>query len=322
VSFDTSWPDAYLATVGVFDGMHIGHRTIVESMLAASRETGLPAILFTFDPRPVAVFAPGTPPDELTPLPRKLRLLAEVGVERVTVLRFSHAFARIEPEDFLKDVLGAGNGLKGIWVGHDFRFGHRRRGDWRMIQEEAPRYGYRALRVEAVERDGLPVSSSRIRAALRSGEVDVTARMLGRYPDVEGEVVTGRGQGRKLLVPTANLRLPAAQFIPATGVYAGEAEWEGGWLPAVMNLGHRPTVGPSEDLTPEVHILDFEGDLVGRRLLFRMRRRLREERKFASISELREQIVRDISTTTDLAHRWKADETPLPNERDPDSLAH
>ena len=125
---DRPWPGEYLATVGVFDGFHLGHQAILAPMLAASRQSWTSCTLVTFHPRPVTVFAPETPPDELTPAPRKWRLLAEAGIDRVAVLRFSREFAQIEPEDFLTQVLGAGNGLRGIWIGYDFRFGHRRRG--------------------------------------------------------------------------------------------------------------------------------------------------------------------------------------------------
>ena len=120
-----NWPGEYLATVGVFDGLHLGHRAILSPLLDASRRTGLPTVLFTFQPRPVTIFAPDTPPDELTPAPRKWRILAEAGIDRVSVLRFSREFARVEPEEFLTKVLGAGGGLRGIWIGYDFRFGHR-----------------------------------------------------------------------------------------------------------------------------------------------------------------------------------------------------
>jgi riboflavin kinase/FMN adenylyltransferase len=189
-----------------------------------------------------------------------------------------------------------------------------------MIRAGAGRYGYRAVRIGAVEQGGRVISSSRIRAALREGEVEDAAAMLGRLPDIEGIVVTGRGEGKRRLVATANLDLPSAQFLPAPGVYAGEAEWEGAWHPAVMNLGRRPTLGPEDRLIPEVHVIDLEEDLLGRRLLFRMRLRLREERKFPSIDALRRQIMADISAVRTLADRWAGKETDLPKERDPDSL--
>lgn len=310
-SSDRVWPGEYLATVGVFDGLHRGHRAILDRLIDASRESGLPAVLFTFQPRPVTVFAPGTPHDELTPMPRKLRLIAELGIERVSVLRFSAAFAQIEAEAFLSDVLGAGSGLRGLWIGHDFRFGHRRRGDWDLLRQEADRLGFRAERVEALVQDGLPVSSTRIREQMRSGRIDSAAAMLGRWPDLEGTVVTGRGEGRRVLVATANLALPEQQCLPANGVYAGEAEWDGTLRPAVMNIGRRPTLTSEAAIVPEVHVLDVEEDLVGRRLLFRMRARLRDERKFLSINELRTQVLIDIEETRRLATGWKPQESEL-----------
>jgi riboflavin kinase/FMN adenylyltransferase len=302
--------------VGVFDGLHLGHRAIIDPLLAASREAGLPAVLFTFHPRPVTVFAPGTPHDELTPLPRKLRLVAELGFERLSILRFSKVFAQIEPEAFLAGILGAGSGLRGLWVGHDFRFGHRRRGDWDLVKREAARLGFRAERVEALVRGGAPVSSTRIREHLRKGEIEPAARLLGRWPELEGSVVSGRGQGSKILVATANLALPDTQCLPASGVYAGQAEWDGIRHMAVMNLGRRPTLTAGVEIVPEVHVLDTDADLLGRTLLFRIRARLREERKFASAGELREQIMVDIEQTRRLASGWSTEETELAPERE------
>lgn len=280
-------------------------------MLAAARSMGLPSVLYTFQPRPVTVFAPGTPHDELTPLPRKLRLLAELGIDRVSILRFSRAFAQIEPEVFLTEVLGAGNGLRGLWIGHDFRFGHRRRGDWDLIRREADRLGFRAERIEGRVLDGAPISSTRIREALRAGAIEQAAALLGRWPDLEGTVVSGRGQGRKVLVATANLALPDTQCLPASGVYAGQAEWDGAWRTAVMNLGRRPTLTAGNEVVPEVHVLDTDADLRGRTLIFRMRARLRDERKFGSAEELRAQVEADVARTRALASGWNPLETEL-----------
>lgn len=301
-------PGEFLATVGVFDGLHLGHHTILEPLLAEARERGLPPVLFTFHPRPVTVFAPGTPPDELTPMPRKLRLLAEAGIERVVVLRFSQRFAAVEAEEFLTDVLGAGNGLKGIWIGHDFRFGRRRRGNPEMLREAGSKYGFTIAQVGPFNLDGAPVSSTRVREQIHLGAIPEAARLIGRWPDIEGLVVGGRGEGHKLLVATANLLLPETQCLPATGVYAGEAEWDGNYRPAVMNLGWRPTLTDGSQLVPEVHILDFSGDLRGKRLLFRMRQHLRGESTFLSLNELRVQIEEDIDQTRRIAENWKRDE--------------
>lgn len=310
-SSDRLWPGEYFATIGVFDGLHLGHQAILRSLLASARSAALPTVLYTFQPRPVTVFAPETPPDELTPLPRKLRLLAESGIDRLCVLHFSRSFAEMEAETFLTAVLGAGAGLKGIWIGYDFRFGRGRRGDWRMLQEMSGRFGYRAHRVDAIRSDGEPVSSTRIRRLLRQGDLESARRLLGRWPDLEGVVVRGRGQGRRVLVPTANLLLPAAQSLPALGVYVGEAEWDGKGRPAVLNLGRRPTLTDGSLVVPEVHVLDFDGDLLGRKLLFRMRGRLREERSFRSLNELRDQVGSDLAEARRMSMGWEEEQTGL-----------
>lgn len=274
-------------------------------MLEEARRCGVAPLLFTFRPRPVAVFAPRTPPDELTPPPRKWRLLAERGVERVVVLRFSAAFARVEAERFATEILGVGTRLRAIWVGHDFRFGHGRRGDFEMLERLGARLRFAAHRIGPVEEGGEPISSSRIRRLIRAGGIEAAARLLGRWPDLEGIVVPGRGEGGRLLVPTANLALEPTQCLPATGVYAGQAEHDGDWVPAVMNIGHRPTLTRGEQLVPEVHLLGGAVELRGRRLLFRLRARLREERKFQDLNALRRQVEADLGEVSRLAVRWK-----------------
>jgi riboflavin kinase/FMN adenylyltransferase len=237
--------------------------------------------------------------------------LAELGIERIVVLRFSREFARVSATDFLVKVLGAGAGLRGLWIGHDFRFGHRREGNQSLLERLGARERFDLVRVDALRIDGQPVSSTSIRSALREGRVEEAAKLLGRWPDLEGVVVTGRMEGKRHLVPTANLELPKAQCLPAPGVYAGEAEWDGRHHPAVMNLGKRPTLTNEGRLVPEVHVLGFDGDLRGLRLNFRLRRRLREERKFHSINELRDQIALDIAETRTLAEEWQTMESDL-----------
>ncbi|MBD3163504.1 MAG: riboflavin biosynthesis protein RibF [Candidatus Eisenbacteria bacterium] len=303
--------DPFVATIGVFDGLHRGHEAILGPMLAEARRRDLPSVLFTFRPRPVTVFAPETPPDELTPPPRKWRLLAERGVDRVIVLRFSAAFARVEAARFARTVLGADSLLRAIWVGYDFRFGHRRQGDFALLQRLGGRYGFPTHRIEAIQEEGEPISSSRIRRLVREGEIEAAARLLGRWPDLEGRVVSGRGQGAKVLVPTANLDVPPTQCLPAIGVYAGQAEHGGEWVPAVMNLGTRPTLTEGERIVPEVHLLGRSTELRGRSLLFRIRARLRGERKFPDLNALRRQVEADIRETERRAAGWKEADSGL-----------
>lgn len=305
------WPDEHFATVGVFDGLHRGHQAILASLQQASKRVGIPSVLYTFQPRPVTVFAPATPPDELTPLRRKLRLLAELGLDRVVVIRFSRAVAALGALEFLRLGLGAGRGLRGLWVGHDFRFGRGREGSWETIREEGLRLGFETHRLEPVTDAGAPVSSSRIRERLRAGEIGEAARLLGRWPDLEGTVVRGRGEGRRLLVPTANLRLPVTQCLPMPGVYAGMAEWGGEVAPAVMNLGRRPTLTGDGVLVPEVHLIERDVDVLGMDLLFQIRVRLREERRFPSLGHLRSQVAADIARARELAADWNGRESGL-----------
>ena len=306
-------PGEYLATVGVFDGLHRGHLAILGPLIAAAKAKRLPPVLFSFRPRPVTIFAPGRPPDELTPPPRKWRLLAEAGLERVVVLRFSHSFAAMEATEFMTEILGAGRGLRGIWIGHDFRFGRARRGGFVMLAEAGERFGFEVTQIGPVRFDGVIVSSTKIREQVRLGAIDAAARFLGRWPDIEGIVVRGQGIGRRDLVATANLGLPETQCLPAPGVYVGEAEWEGRYHPAVMNLGRRPTLTEGRQLVAEVHVLDFDGDLRGKRLLFRLRDRLREERNFHSIKELRDQIEADIAQARLHADGWEKSDSNLVN---------
>ncbi len=259
------WPDAYVATVGVFDGLHLGHRAILDPVLAASREMGLPAVVFTFQPRPVTVFAPGTPHDELTPLPRKLRLLAEARDRAVVHPAFLEVFAQIEPEEFLTEILGAGVGLRGLWIGHDFRFGHRRRGDWDML--EAGGGSTRVSRRSAsrpsfttAARSARPASGERLRAGGSSGG---TAARPVAGPR-RGAWCPGAGRGGASSSRRRTSGCPTAQCLPGLGVYAGQAEWDGTCRPAVLNLGRRPTLTAGEEIVPEVHVLDFGSELLGR----------------------------------------------------------
>jgi riboflavin kinase/FMN adenylyltransferase len=263
-------------------------------MLEEGSRRGLPSALFTFAPRPTSVLVPGASEDLLTPFPRKCRLLAEIGVPRVCVLHFTRDFSQLSPEAFLRRFLGMGQGLAGLWVGHDFRFGRGREGDPALLARFASTFGFVFHQIDAVQDGGEPISASRLRTHLRAGEVPEARKLLGRWPDLEGMVVPGQGLGGKLLVATANLDLPAGVCLPAEGVYAGFAEWDGRARPAVMNLGRRPTLTSDPRPVPEVHVLDFAGDLRGRRLLFELRARIRPERKFPSLEALKLQIGKDI----------------------------
>jgi riboflavin kinase / FMN adenylyltransferase len=263
--------------LGTFDGVHLGHRRVVEAAVAA----GPAPTVVTFHPHPRRVMGYGV--ELLTTLERRLELLAELGVEEALVVEFSLDFQRIEPEQFAHEHLGA-IGTRVVVAGADFRFGHRREGDLELLG----RLGFDVRPVPLVER----VSSSLIRRLLHAGEVDRAAKLLGRPAEVEGQVVEGDARGGTLGFPTANLAAEPDLLVPRTGIYAGFA----GGHRAAVSIGTNPHYG-GDELRIEAFLLGFAGDLYGKRLVVELWRRLRDERAFSSEEELIEQISRDVEQT-------------------------
>jgi riboflavin kinase/FMN adenylyltransferase len=263
--------------IGTFDGVHLGHRRVLEAAVAA----GLTPTVVTFDPHPRIAF--GYEVELLTPLRRRLELIADAGIQDTLVVEFDLDLARLEPEEFAERVLRP-IGTEVVVAGADFRFGRGRTGDLELLR----RLEFDARTVPLVEN----VSSSRIRELLRGGEIERAAKLIGRPPEVEGTVVTGDARGGTLGFPTANLRLDADLLVPAFGIYAGEADGHR----AAISIGTNPHYGGSERRV-EAHLLDFEGDLYGRRLVLELWRRLRDEQSFGSEEELVEQIARDVQET-------------------------
>jgi riboflavin kinase / FMN adenylyltransferase len=263
--------------IGTFDGVHLGHRRVLEAALAA----GLTPSVVTFDPHPRIAF--GYEVELLTPVRRRLELIGEAGIEETLVVEFDLDLARLEPEEFAERVLRP-IGTEVVVAGADFRFGHGRSGDLELLG----RLGFDARTVPLVE----SVSSSRIRDLLRAGEIERAAKLLGRPPEVEGTVVSGDARGGTLGFPTANLRLEPELLVPAYGIYAGAADGHR----AAISIGTNPHYG-GEERRVEAHLLDFEGDLYGRRLVLQLWRRLRDEQSFASEEQLVAQIARDVEET-------------------------
>jgi riboflavin kinase/FMN adenylyltransferase len=263
--------------VGTFDGVHLGHRRVIETVIAA----GLAPTVITFHPHPRRVLGYGV--ELLATLKRRLELLAELGVEETLVVDFTLDFQRIEPEDFAREYLEA-IGTRVVAAGADFRFGHRRQGDLELLA----RLGFDTRVVPAV--DG--VSSSAIRQLLHAGDVGAAARLLGRPAEVEGLVVEGDARGGTLGFPTANLAVEPDLLVPASGIYAGSAAGHR----AAISIGTNPHYG-GDELRIEAFLLGFAGDLYGGRLVVELWRRLRDERAFASEQELIDQIARDVEET-------------------------
>lgn len=286
------WSAAAVA-LGNFDGVHLGHRELVRRLVDRARPAGLAAVALTFDPHPLAVLAPDRAPVPLTTLEDRAALLQDVGLDGVAVLPFTQELARHSAEEFVREHLVGWLAARWVAVGEGFRFGRGRSGDAELLAREGARLGFELLVVPPVLEADEPVSSTRVREALSRGAVDEAARLLGRPHRVAGTVVEGDRRGRQLGFPTANL-LPPAVALPADGVYAGRVQLEGGSSPAVVNIGSRPTFDHGQ-LRLEAHLLDWAGDLYGRRLTVEFVARLRGEQRFPGPEALRAQIEQDVA---------------------------
>lgn len=270
-------PRRRAVAIGVFDGVHRGHQVVLQAAL----DTGYTPTAITFDPHPRLVLGYGV--ELLSTLERRLELFEQAGVEDVLVLEFTHDLQQQEPEEFAQGVLRR-IGAETVAAGDDFRFGHRRRGDLAFLEK----HGFSVVRVPPVE----GASSTRIRELLHEGDIDGAARVLGRAPEVEGTVVVGDERGGTLGFPTANLAVEPHLLVPAFGIYAGAALG----ARAAVSIGTNPHYGGLERRI-EAHLLDFEGDLYGQRLVVELWQRLREEQAFASEADLVDQIARDVAQT-------------------------
>ena len=291
------------ATVGGFDGLHVGHQEIIGQLRRVAAARGLPSAVVLFEPLPAEFFAgAGEAPPRLYRLRARARIIEDLGVDCLVCLRFSQALADCPADDFIERVLVRGLRARALVVGHDFRFGKDRGGDFATLREGGARHGFDVRQVAAVEHAGARVSCTRIRDALLAGDVASANSLLGRRFGVAGRVVAGRRLGAKLGFPTANVacgRRPP----PLAGVYAAAVDDDaGGARNAVVNAGFRPTLEDARraDWRLEAHLLDFDGDLYGRRLTVRPLCKLRDEKKFASLAELRDNVARDVAT----ARRW------------------
>jgi riboflavin kinase/FMN adenylyltransferase len=267
--------------VGEFDGVHLGHRAVIE---------GSDTVL-TFEPHPLAVIRPEAAPKLLTTLERKAELVAELGVEELVVIPFDRAFAQRSAEDFVEHVLVEMLQATHVSVGENFRFGHRAQGDTRLLQADE-RFETRV--VPLVEVEGEVVSSSHIRGLVLAGEVDVAAHFLGAPFAMRGEVVGGDRRGRELGFPTANLVPDQALIQPGHGIYAARAAWGEEVRCAAVNVGVRPTFKTDLVVLVEAYLLDWSGDVYGEQLTIEFLARLRGERRFASTDALIAQMHRDV----------------------------
>ena len=279
-------------TLGVFDGLHRGHQLVMSTVVKRARAVGAVPTVLTFDPHPRAVLHPESAPPLLQTFDQKIEAFGVLGIEQVIVIRFNQAFARIEAEDFLRDVVGERLQAKEVYLGRGFAFGRERRGNIELLQKVSERLGFHAAEVPEVRLRGRRISSSAIRGLLAEGRVNLARQMLGRPYGVEGRVVRGQERGRTLGFPTANLR-PQNRVIPRDGVYVTVTLIEGAWRRSVTNIGTRPTFEKDAEPSVETYVMNWSGDLYGDVVRVRFLHRLRDERRFASVDELKQQIEHD-----------------------------
>src|SRR3954454_12702459 len=285
------WRQPVLA-LGNFDGVHRGHRKILERVGRVAGERGATSVVMTFDPHPPRVVRPDKAPPLLMTKPQKLEAIADAGVQGAAIVRFTTELSHWDPETFVRHVLVDWLHVGEVWVGANFLFGHDRSGNFSLLRVLGSRYGFKAEKIDPVRYKDFVVSSTRIRRLVSEGRVDEAGALLGRQYFIDGTVVRGDARGRTIGFPTANL-CTENELLPPNGVYATTITWQGMVLPSVTNIGVRPTVASSGGVTIETHVFNFDSDLYGRSLRLGFVQRLRDERPFESLDALRAQIAAD-----------------------------
>lgn len=288
-------------TVGSFDGIHLGHRSILERVVARAKETGGTPALLTMQPHPREYFARDNAPNLLTSLEKKEQLLDEAGIEVLYILPFDADTAGMQATSFIRTILHDACHAQAIVVGHDCRFGKGAEGDIALLEHAGPEYGFTVEEVPPLIIESERVSSTLIRERVLQGDLAKAESLLGRRYSIMGTVERGRGIGTTLGFPTANIK-PHHSAVPAQGVYIAEALINGRRIPAAVNIGIAPTIR-QEDVTIEAHLLDFSEDIAGQTIEIVFHKRIRPEKKFAGREELVEQIARDVSDVREYFRR-------------------
>jgi riboflavin kinase/FMN adenylyltransferase len=284
-----------VASIGNFDGVHLGHRRILEAVVARAREVGRPSLAITFEPHPLTVLRPDQAPPRLQTLRQKEEAIEATGVESLLVIPFTRDFSLTEPEDFVREFLCGRLAIAELLLGGHFAFGRGKRGDLALLQRLGSGCRFTAEGVEEVFFEGAPISSTRIRDAIGEGKVARAAAMLGREYEIVGIVARGDGRGREIGFPTINVA-PENELHPANGVYLTRIDIHsfGDRFDSVTNVGRRPTLYEDYATTIETHVLDFTAEVYGDRVRLFFHDRLREEIRFPSVAALSEQIGRDV----------------------------
>lgn len=282
-----------VATIGSFDGVHRGHRAILQQLREKAAELGLPSVVMIFEPQPQEFFSGEQAPARLMRLREKIEAFVEEGVDQIFCLQFNRSLRSLSAREFVDQVLIAGLNVHCLVVGDDFRFGHDRSGNYQLLKQAGIEHGFDVLDTRTLEYQGERISSTRIRRALDDANFELVETLLGRPFRIAGRVVYGQCLGRQLGIPTANVHLNRYR-VPLSGVYVVEAFLDGRCLPGVANVGVRPTVGDLIKPVLEVHLLDFDEELYGQRIHVEFKAKVREEAKFSSLDLMVEEIHNDI----------------------------
>ena len=285
--------DCAVATTGTFDGVHLGHKKILGQLVLTAHKVGGESVLLTFSPHPRLVLQPDVELKLLTSLEEKIGLLEQTGLDHLIIHPFTKEFSRTPSLEFVREILVNKIGVKQLVIGYDHHFGRNREGSFDHLKEFGPIYGFEVEEIPALDIDAVNISSTKIRAALTEGNVELAATYLGHPYIIGGEVIKGDQIGRAIGFPTANLDINFKyKLIPADGVYAGYVRLNGEHHKAMANIGRRPTVG-STRRSVEIHLLDFEGDLYGQHLHFAVGHRLRDVMNFNGLDALKAQLALD-----------------------------
>jgi riboflavin kinase/FMN adenylyltransferase len=279
-------------TLGVFDGLHLGHQRIMHKVVERAKAVGAASTAITFDPHPRVVLHPESAPPMLQTLDQRLANLEVLGIEQTIVIRFDREFASQSADDFLRDIIHDRLQAKEVYLGKGFAFGRARGGNIDLLRRLSGELGFIADEVDEVQIRGQRISSSRIRELLAEGRINFARRMLGRPYGVEGVIIRGDRRGHTIGFPTANLH-PRNRVIPKFGVYATATLIDGVWRRSITNIGVRPTFGNESEPSIESYIFEFDDELYGDVLRVRFLHRIRDERKFSGIEELKLQIEKD-----------------------------
>ena len=292
-----------IVTVGVFDGLHIGHQAVIQQVLTQSEKFNLASLVLTFDPPPLAFLAPERCPPTLTTLSKKIEILGQLGVDGVVFARFDAYLQQMSPDAFVQQVLLQRLHAKQVIIGYDWQFGKGRSGNAEALRQLGDQYQFSVMIVGPVQLHGMPVHSTRVREAIAGGNLNLVSDLLGRRYSIMGEIVLGDGRGRQIGFPTANIDA-GNQMLPPSGVYAIQVKLEGRMLNGVMNMGTRPTFD-GEEFQIETHLFDFEQMVYGKKMEIFFIEKIRDERRFPNPEILVNQIKQDVATAKAILNQMK-----------------